>query len=600
MNSKGIPSLNPGFASHPKLMQMTHFPRFMVHPFLLSAIVLLSVTASIKGQQPHGGRLDPLQTWQDFDEVPKLHGLDDVNGDGIRDLLLARIASSSGGFSNGGAVELISGANGNILHVWYGETEDSEFGIAMDTVADVDGDGARDILIGAHGTEIGGSVEQGKVYLFSGAAPFALIQSWDGIAQFGGFGSSLSEIGDINGNGYSEFIVGAPQANSGFIYEAGIIYVYSSNLPQSTGLVYEIQGPFDAGYLGYEVVGTGDLTGDGIPDFAAGEPGEEPPVSFWYNPGRVRIYSGATGIEFMILYGDDDNDFFGSALSSIGDANGDTFPDLLVGAPYHGGLSGLYDSGFAGVYSGATGEELISWIGAGDFDLLGMFLSAMDVDGDGIQEAMIGAPGFDRDGVSNLGLLYMNSPVTGETLAQIKGTKQNEYVGIWPAPAGDVNLDGSPDFFVSSFGRGAFPLGTATLYSGALVPQMTANGNSIQNSTGGAIRFDLDFPTEAAFYWYQLLYSGAGTGPIQIQGLDVPLSYDLFLVNSYLGNYEGSFSNPSGLLDAAGNGAVDLTIPAGAVPPGILNQTIYFAAISRLAWGTWEYASVALPVTFLP
>ena len=240
------------------------------------------------------------------------------------------------------------------------------------------------------------------------------------------------------------------------------------------------------------------------------------------------------------------------------------------------------------------GEQKFGWFGHS--------LDAGDVTGDGQADILVGAPLMESGDINNRGGFYVYDGVTAERVMFKMGDQTNSVLGARMNFVGDRNGDGVGDFSASRFewGSGSLPDGRGAIYSGKINPQISANGNSISNSSGGSVQFTLDFPDEAGLYWYQMLFSAAGTGPVELQGLPVPLGYDSFLVESYMGVYDYAFNNPSGLLDGSGDKTCKLTIPAGGVPPSLINTTLYFAAISKAVWGDWEYSSVALPVALLP
>jgi hypothetical protein len=377
--------------------------------------------------------------------------------------------------------------------------------------------------------------------------------------------------------------------------------VFASGLPQNVGLYFWFQGTFSGQKFGETLLATGDYDGDGLNDWVIGSPGEEQPSWNWWYEGEVFIHSSYNGSLIHAFDGDEAGDRFGSSLASPGDFDGDGTVDLLVGAPNSSPIS-VYDSGQVTLFSGATGDDLQFWFGEGKFDWFGYSLDAGDVTGDGNADILVGAPLMESDLVNNHGGFYAFDGVTGERVLFQRGLQQNEVLGADLQFLGDKNGDGLGDFTASRFdwSLGMLPEGRGDLYSSAIIPQMSANGNSIANSSGGSIQFSIDFPSDAGLYWYQLLYSAAGTGPVTIQGLPVPLGYDINLVESYLGMYNPAFQTPSGILNSNGDATSKLSIPAGGVPSGLINSTMYFAAICKPAWGDWEYSSVALPVTFLP
>ncbi len=576
--------------------------------FPCSLLTLAFLPSPAAAQQPHGGRLDALHDFVVTDaegtDLPHVVPAGDLNGDGFDDLLIGRPFDGTGGVDEGGSVELVSGIDFSPLMRWYGSQSDSEFGMSLAVTGDVDGDGFNDVTIGAPLENHGGRFETGGVYLYSGQPPYALINSWEGQDNWDFFGEVLVDAGDMNGDGRSDLLIGSPFADdeSNQIYDSGQVDLYSGADPQATGLIRQWSGVWDSESFGRALLAPGDLNGDGIADFVIGAPGEEPPTTFYFNPGRVFVISGADGSVITILEGEEDDDYFGSSLASPGDLDGDLVPDLLVGAPFADLLTGTFKSGMVTLYSGATGEDFLFWTGEGKFDLFGYSIDAGDVDDDGVADILVGAPTVSTDGVTNRGAFYAFSGTSGEKVLYQEGADTNQVLGAFLRFAGDVNNDGLGDLAAPRFEWLSMfqPEGRAALYSSEIVPQMSASADTLTNSSGGTVLFDLDFPAEARFYWYQLLYSGAGTGPTSIQGLPVPLGYDVNLVNTYLGNYQPGFTDPTGLLDNQGDATARLSVPAGAIPPGVLNSTFYFAAICRLPWGQWEYSSVALPVTFLP
>ncbi len=535
-------------------------------------------------------------------DIPMFHRCGDVDGDTVPDYLITRLTDSTGGVSEGGSVELISGATSTSLHRWFGTQAEAEFGAAVATLDDVDGDGIQDIAIGSPDYSSAGMTENGAVFVYSGAAPYGLIDEWVGLNDWSGFGTSVADAGDKDGDGASDLLIGAPrEISSSGAPNVGGVYVFAGGLPQAVGLYNWFQGVFSGQLFGETVLAPGDFDGDGIRDWVIGSPGEEPPNWSWWYEGEAFIHSGANGAVLFSFSGEDGSDRFGNALASPGDFDGDGTIDLLVAAPLASPIS-AYDPGQVFLYSGATGEGLHFWVGEGKFDWFGYTLDAGDVTGDGKAEILVGAPLMETNSVTNHGGVYAFDGVTGERVLAIQGDQAYQVVGAGFSYLGDLNSDGIGEFAVSQFdwSAGLFPEGRGDVYSGAILPQMTANGNSIANSSGGSVQFTIDFPNDAGLYWYQLLFSAAGTGPVDIDGLPVPLSYDLNLVESYLGMYNPAFSTPSGILDLSGDATSKLSIPAGGIPPSLINTTMYFAAICKPAWGNWEYSSVALPVTFLP
>jgi FG-GAP repeat protein/VCBS repeat protein len=569
-------------------------PKHLCSLFVLGATCSMAVAAT-PAQQPHGGRVETLF---EFDlglpyaetRIP-IASIGDVTGDGISDFVVGSADAEPSGLMNQGSVWLCSGVDGSVIHRWNGAAAEDHLGYSVAAAGDIDGDGIPDVLAGAPYSSPGGLSYAGFVVALSGAPPFGVVRQWNGLSMDSEFGHSVCSVGDIDGDLVPDLVIGAPLDS----FDRGSASLYSGNLPPASGLIWKITGPSVYGTeFGAEVLGPGDLDGDGVPDVVIGAP--EPERNGWRDEGQVHIYSGATGTLIDILYGEIDEDSFGESLATPGDIDGDGVNDLHIGAP-QGGI--YWWVGATYLYSGANRSLIHFTLGEHDIDMAGFVSETQDIDLDGIPDFLVGAPLLDNAGVSSGGV-SVYSGASGKRIRQIDGHVPRALFGLNACAAGDLNSDGTPDLLVTAFESSSSLSGAVYAYSGAIVPQMSATASQLSAGSGGTIDFQMEFPSEAAFYAYQLLYSGAGTGPVSIQGLPVPLGYDLNLVNAYLGNYPGVFYNQVGMLDAQGDGVATLSAPAGGIPSSLIGQTFHFAAISRVVWGTWEYSSIALPVTIVP
>jgi hypothetical protein len=139
---------------------------------------------------------------------------------------------------------------------------------------DVNGDGKADFIVGAAGVDSAGFFDVGSVYVYSGATGTLLFQK-NGAAAYDNFGHSVAGAGDVDGNGRSDFIIGAPSNNSAFADEAGSAYVYSG----ATGALLFQKNGAAGDLLGNSVAGGGDVNGDGRADFIVG--------AFFADPGGL-------------------------------------------------------------------------------------------------------------------------------------------------------------------------------------------------------------------------------------------------------------------------------------------------------------------------
>jgi large repetitive protein len=229
------------------------------------------------------------------------------------------------------------------IHQWHGQNSYECFGHSVSAAGDIDGDGFDDVIVGAPQT----GNYSGSAFVYSGATG-SLIYQWSGTTT-AAFGWSVSGAGDVNNDGFDDVIVGA-YTSSDIGSLAGSAYVYSG----ATGsLIYQWNGQNSYDYFGHSVSAAGDVNGDGFDDVIVGRP--EGGAS---NTGSAYVYSGATG---SLIYQWNGQNFggnfnFGYSVSSAGDVDNDGFGDVIVG-----------DSGSAYVYSGATGSLIYQWSVGGYF-----------------------------------------------------------------------------------------------------------------------------------------------------------------------------------------------------------------------------------------
>ncbi|MCX6789302.1 MAG: integrin alpha [Candidatus Gribaldobacteria bacterium] len=168
-----------------------------------------------------------------------------------------------------------------------------------DTVAagDVNGDGYADVVVGSyHGN--GGGIDSGQVFVFYGTAT-GLDNTADltinGEVADDHFGSALSLAGDVNGDGYTDIIVGAPYKNS----NAGKAYIYYGGASMNNTVDVVFSGAAAKDYLGESVAAAGDVNGDGFDDVIVGSPrNNQWSIS---NPecraGQAHIYYGGASMD---------------------------------------------------------------------------------------------------------------------------------------------------------------------------------------------------------------------------------------------------------------------------------------------------------------
>ena len=363
----------------------------------------------------------------------------DVNGDGFDDLL---IGSALGGYYYDGAARAyvvfgrstgtteinlaqLQPADGFVINGPDGSGSER---LSVSNAGDVNGDGFDDIVIGVTNSSPGGSAflifgKAGGFGTIDLSVPSATDGRINGAAPADSLGQSVSSAGDINGDGYDDLIVGAPQADLGGI-GAGQAYVIFgkatafgtidvSTMPAGTGFM--IQGDMGGDEAGAQVSAAGDVNGDGYDDLIIGAPGGddggagagEAYVLFGHSGGftNIDLTNIAPGAGF-IIQGDAAGEGAGFSVSRAGDFNGDGYEDLIVGAPFadDGGGRAYLIFGHAGQFTNLdlgnlTPSSGFIIRGGNAGDEAGISVStAGDVNHDGYGDLIVGAPFADSHG----------------------------------------------------------------------------------------------------------------------------------------------------------------------------------------------------------
>jgi hypothetical protein len=300
-------------------------------------------------------------------------------------------------------------------------------------------------------------------------------------------GSSVAMVGDVNGDGLDDMLMGAELGELVNDRQPGRAYLVLGR----AGAPWGTSSPLahaDASFVGVDhlehagsaVAGAGDVNGDGLADFLVGAWLASPTATLT-NAGRAYLVLGRRAADWGLLFpleqadasfdGEAAGDFFGHDVAGAGDVNGDGLGDFLIGAYQGRGMQGR--AGKAYLYLGRTqadwghaaaldGADAV-FLGERSSDFAGMALAgAGDVDGDGLGDMLIGALGNDAAG-REAGKVYLVRGRrqadwgTGFDLAgadaSFQGTEAGLGAGRSVAGAGDVNRDGLADMLVGAGGQ---------------------------------------------------------------------------------------------------------------------------------------------------
>jgi len=429
--------------------------------------------------------------------------LSDMNGDGVADMVIGGPQMDSNG-ANAGSVFIFFGSDqpGALIDmtsddadiVLTGEAAGDHFGLAL-AVGDVDGDGQDDLVVGAH-LHDGTATDAGAVYVFHGPLAASVIPAAaadvriDGDAVAGErFGNAVA-CGDLDGSGSADIIVGATRHDvptaTGALIDAGCVYVFEGGpgmtSMQASAAYYALDGTGPGDRLG-NAVGCGDIDGDGLGDLlvaACLQDAPGPPLM--RDAGSVYALcarNGLTGRTLadadMRIVGEAVNDEFGTSLS-LGDIDGDGLADIVIGTPLNDSLGSNVGRvyvfyGEANVTDRDAADADVFLTGQPTNDTFGMALTVGDMNGDGLEDVICGAPmaSFTHNG-SGRAFVYLgqqggmrDTVATGADVIFNGEPFADDRCGALVRVA-DVNSDGLADVMVAAPGNDAGGPGAGRVY----------------------------------------------------------------------------------------------------------------------------------------
>ncbi len=331
-------------------------------------------------------------------------GAGDVNGDDYDDVIVG-----APGYKNGqtrtGAAFVFHGASWGLQPTpdwtFVGDQKDENLGISVGPAGDVNGDGYDDVIVGAPWYS-DGQPNEGAVFVFFGSdSGLGMTPDWlvRGEQAYATLGASVGTAGDVNGDGYSDVIVGTPNYDVAGTDEGAAFVFYGSDTGPGASPGWAAYGDQEKGQFGASVGTAGDVNGDGYDDVIVGMPdrdeGQKTEV------GAALVFHGSedglSASHGWMVAGDQEGARFGAAVATAGDVDGDGFDDVVVGAPLYS--DGEKQEGVAFVFHGSpAGPHLqAAWRAGGDkaeTEFGSSVSTAGYVTGDGYADLVVGAPRY--------------------------------------------------------------------------------------------------------------------------------------------------------------------------------------------------------------
>jgi hypothetical protein len=381
----------------------------------------------------------------------------DINQDGYADILVSAVGI-------GRTYAFYGSADGLSLApdwITIGENSADNYGQSLRAAGDVNGDGYDDVIVGARDYNSGGGK---AYLFYGGAVGLDLTPdlAFTGPQAIGNYGYSVGTIGDVNDDGFADVAIGAPSYTADQTWE-GLVYVHMGSdqgLVVTPTLILEGDAIYSR--FGCDIKPAGDVNDDGYDDFIVGAFQHGYPNSVGAAFVFYGSETGVVTDTFWMATSDQHDSRFGQIVNGAGDVNNDGFDDVLVGANSYDIISGtqvLTDAGKAYLYFGSPSGPSATpdWVFNTDlpYTVLGGSIGGLsDINQDGYDDFFVSGVAYDGI-LENAGRVYIflgsaSGPSQVPDLI-LDGDQEEAYFGSGAALGGDVDGDGFGDFFIGAY-----------------------------------------------------------------------------------------------------------------------------------------------------
>ncbi len=442
---------------------------------LVSLFLFLPAFTVWGGEQSNKTKISTAADWTVESDQEGAHfgggvsSAGDVNGDGFDDVIVGAFCYDNAQKDEGGAFVFFGSASGlSTTADWTAESDQewAWFGFSVSSAGDVNGDGYDDVIVGAPGY----NNDEGQAFVFFGS-PSGLSTTPDWTTESdqadAHFCYSVSSAGDVNGDGFDDVIVGASLNEKG----QGRAFVYHGS-PSGLSLNADWIGYSPQAYsdFAYSVSSAGDVNGDGFDDVIVGAAGNLD------DEGRAFVFFGsASGLSpnaDWTAESDQESASFGHSVSSAGDVNGDGCDDVIVGAPSYDNVQN--NEGGACLFHGSSSGLSTNpdWTAASDWEgaCFGSTVSsAGDVNGNGYDDVIVGAPIYGEWFPGRAFMFFGSASGLSATAFWTHDGLEIDQLGTSVSSAGDVNGDGYDDVIVGApfYENDQYAWGRALVFHGS-------------------------------------------------------------------------------------------------------------------------------------